>query len=117
MPEGWEWANKDLDDELDESYCTISMFTASIYDAVIKKNIAVSIMSDLNLMDNYLDLFSDKYPLANSVSEKELSLKLKDVFISKTEHYQNEFSKIRNELINGTNKINSQNLDAFIPQN
>ena len=117
LPEGWEWAKKDLDDELDDSYCTISMFTASIYDAVIKKNIAVSIMSDLNLMDNYLDLFSDKYPLAYSVSQKELSLKLKDIFISKTEQYKDEFSKMRNELINGTNKINSQNLDAFIPQN
>ena len=93
------------------------MFTASIYDAVIKKNIAISIRSDLNLMDNYLDLFSEKYQLAKSVSEHDLGSKLKDIFVLKTEQYQDEFSKLRKEFINGTNKVSPQNLDAFIIQN
>ena len=117
LPKGWEWTKKNLDVELDESYCTISMFTASIYDAVIKKNIAISIRSDLNLMDNYLDLFSEKYQLAKSVSEHDLGSKLKDIFVLKAEQYQDEFSKLRKEFINGTNKVSPQNLDAFIIQN
>ena len=52
-----------------------------------------------------------------AISVKELRSKLKEVFISKTKQYQDEFSKIRNELIEGTNAINSENLNAFIPQN
>ena len=66
-------------------------------------------------MDNYLDLFKDKYPLARAVSEKELSLKLKDIFISKNQQYNEEFLRIRTELITGINTINEKNLNAFIP--
>ena len=71
-------------------------------------------MSDLNLMDNYLDIFSNKYPLTYSVSEKELVSKLNDIFLFKAQEYQNEFSQIRNELIEGINSINSKNLNAFL---
>ena len=117
LPDDWEWTDKNLDSEINDSYCIISMFTASAYDAVLKGNIVISLMSDLNLMDNYLDLFSHKYPCVHSVSEKGLSSKLKDIFVFKTQQYQEEFSKIRKELIEGTNAINSQSLDAFIPKN
>ena len=114
LPYGWEWANKDINSELSDSYCTISMTSASIYDSVIMGNISISLMSDLNLMDNYLDIFSNKYPLTYSVSEKELVSKLNDIFLFKAQEYQNEFSQIRNELIEGINSINSKNLNAFL---
>ena len=114
LPYGWEWANKDINSELSGSYCTISMASASIYDSVIMGNISISLMSDLNLMDNYLDIFSNKYPLTHSVSEKELVSKLNDIFLFKAQEYQNEFSQIRNELIEGINSINSKNLNAFL---
>ena len=73
MPYGWEWTKRDLNSELNDSYCTISMFTSSVYDAVLSGNIVISLMSDLNLMDNYLDLFSKRYSLAHSVSENGLA--------------------------------------------
>ena len=114
LPYGWEWANKDINSELSDAYCTISMASASIYDSVIMGNISISLMSDLNLMDNYLDIFSNKYPLTHSVSEKELVSKLNDIFLFKAQEYQNEFSQIRNELIEGINSINSKNLNAFL---
>ena len=61
-------------------------------------------------------MLSNKYPLTHSVSEKELVSKLNDIFLFKAQEYQNEFSQIRNELIEGTNVINSENLNAFIPK-
>ena len=67
-------------------------------------------MTSLKLLDisrNYID------PLYL----KGLRSKLKEVLISKTKQYQDEFSKIRNELIEGTNVTNSENLNAFIPKN
>ena len=112
-----ELADKDLNTELKDSFCTISMFTASVYDAILSKNIAISLMSDLNLMDNYLDLFSNKYPLAQSVQEQAIASKLRDVFTEKTAEHQEEFLKIRRELIAGINVSNEKNLDAFIPKN
>ena len=117
LPADWELADKDLYTELKDSFCTISMFTASVYDAILSKNIAISLMSDLNLMDNYLDLFSNKYPLAQSVQEQAIASKLRDVFTEKTAEHQEEFLKIRRELIAGINVSNEKNLDAFIPKN
>ena len=114
LPKGWEWAERDFDVELDNAYCCIAMFTSSVYDAVLKGNIIVSLTSDLNLMDNYLDLFVDKYSLARTVSEKELVEKLKDIIISIRQKYQDEFSLIRKELIEGINPINSENLSRFL---
>ena len=83
----------------------------------MKGNIVISLMSDLKIMDNYLDFFLTKYPLIHSVSEKDLASKLKDIFEIKTNQYQDEFSKIRHEFIEGINSINTKNLNAFIPQN
>lgn len=117
LPYGWDWAKEDLNSELNDSYCCITMFTASVYDAVLKGNIVISLMSDFNLMDNYLDIFSNKYPLTHSVSTKELALKLKDIFLFKTQLYQDEFSQIRSELVAGINAINPKNLNAFVPKN
>ena len=73
-------------------------------------------MSDLNLMDNYLDLFQNKYSLAHTVPESELALKLKDIFIAKNQHYNEEFLKMREEIVAGINLINEKNLSAFIPK-
>ena len=67
-------------------------------------------------MDNYLDLFQNKYSLAHAVTEKGLTLKLKDIFIAKNQQYNEEFVKIREELITGINSINETNLSAFIPK-
>ena len=117
LPNGWEWAKRDLNSELKDSYCCFAMSTASVYDAILNDNIVISIKSDLGIMDNYLDLFSDKFSLANSVSGEELNKKIRDVFVLKTKEYQEEFSQMRSRLIEGINLINQENLNAFIPKN
>ena len=91
LPHGWEWAKKDLNSELEDSYCCIAMDTASVYDAILKGNIVIPLMGDFMLMDNYLDIFSTKYPFVNSVSEKDLASQLRSIFESKTKQYQDEF--------------------------
>lgn len=114
LPTGWEWSKKSLYEELSESYCTISMSTASIFDAIIMGNVVISVMSELNIMDNYLDVFSDKHELVNAVPEAQLASKLKDIFILKKKEYEDEFLKIRNKLIAGTNLMEKENLEAFM---
>jgi len=114
LPIGWEWAKKDLSSELEDTYCCIAMDTASVYDAIFKGNIVISLMSECKLMENYLDIYSNKYPLVNSVSEKDLPLRLKDIYVNKINNYQKEFFKIRDDLRIGINELNSNNLNSFI---
>ena len=117
LPIGWEWTTKDLYSELNDSYCCVTMDTASAFDAILAGNIVIPFMSDLKIMDNYLDFFSNKYSLVRSVSEKDFTSKLKDIFISKISIYKQEFSKIRTELLEGINSTNPENLNAFILKN
>jgi len=114
LPQGWEWATKNLYSELEDSYCCIAMGTASVFDVILAGNIVISCMSDLKIMDNYLDFFSEKYSLIHSVSEKELPTKLKEIFVTKTQQYQDEFYQIRQEIFKGVNPINSKNLSNFL---
>ena len=114
LPEGWEWAKNDLYEELNNSYCCIAMDTAAVFDAIIKENIVISLKSDLNLMENYLDFFTDKYPFTNSISENELVKTLQDIFLHKKEEYKDEFKKIKNELIDGITPVSNKSLGAFI---
>ena len=92
------------------------MDTAAVFDAIVKGNIVISLKSDLNLMENYLDFFSSKYALTKSVSEQELGDKIQDIFVSKAHQYQVEFSQIRKEIFEDINPINSKNLDNFLIQ-
>jgi|TARA_Y100000294_G_C8569693_1_gene342310 hypothetical protein len=114
LPVGWDWAKKELSSELEDSYCCIAMDTASVYDAIFKGNIVISLMSEHKLMENYLDVYSNKYSIVNSVSEKDLPIRLKDVFLDKTDLFKEEFSQIRRDLINGINKVDSTNFMNFI---
>tara|TARA_Y100000590_G_scaffold142382_1_gene163381 strand:- start:237 stop:2048 length:1812 start_codon:yes stop_codon:yes gene_type:complete len=114
LPKGWEWANENLNDELQNSYCCIAMGTSSVYDCVIQDNIVIPLMSDLNIMDNYLDLFVEKYPLLKSVTKDNLVKTLREIYELKIYEYQTEFSNVRNELVQGTNFIGSNNLQSFI---
>ena len=115
LPIGWKWAENNLDEELNKSYCCIAMDTAAVFDAINKDNIVISIKSDLRIMENYLDVFSNKYPLTRSISQNEIVSKIRDIFQIKSEQYKNEFSKIKYELIKGTNITNVKNLKTFIP--
>ena len=60
LPHGWEWTKKDLNSELEDSYCCIAMETASVFEAILKGNIVTSLRSDFKLMDNYLDEHNKK---------------------------------------------------------
>ena len=117
LPNGWEWSNKDLDKELKESYCSIAMDTSSVFDAIIHGSILLPLMSDLKIMENYLDVLPKNYSFTSSVTEKNLPLILKEIFVNKIEKYQDEANKIKEDFIKGINIVNSENLDAFIPKN
>ena len=114
LPVGWEWANDNLNNELQNSYCCIAMGTSSVYDSVIQDNIVMPLMSDLNVMDNYLDLFVEKYPLLKSVTQKNFKKTLRDIYEIKTQEYETEFSNVKKELVQGTNFVGSDNLLSFI---
>lgn len=109
-------SNDDIDNLLDSCLFTIFMSTAAAYNAVINANIVLNLRSELNLSDNYLDIFKKEFKFINSYSLDSiknilLEFKKDEKNIKK---YKDEFDRLKNYLIDGMNAINEVNLDKFI---
>ena len=54
----WKWSNKNLHEELKDTYLVITSSSASVYDAIMSNCITLVFKSQLRQFDNYLDVFS-----------------------------------------------------------
>ena len=90
------------------------MSSASAFDAIINKNIVISIKSDFDLHDNYLDILDDKNSFINSIEIDKLNNVLKNIYYLKNNEYIKSFKEIRKNLLGGLNFVNSSNLKSFI---
>lgn len=112
LPPNWEISKRSLNYDLQKSFCTISMSTASIYDSVLNSVVSISVKSDFDLYDNYLDHFDKKN--VNHVYIKELNPILKNISFDKNKMYINKLNKIRKLLKNGVILPKKNNLKNFL---
>ena len=116
LPKNVIISDKDIDKLLNDCLFTIFMSTAAAYNAVINANIVLSLGSELNFSDNYLDIFKKEFQFVNSYSLDSI----KNTLLQFTEDekkiakYKDEFGRLKNHLIDGMNAINEVNLDKFI---
>jgi len=114
IPHNWIISKKSINQELTKSFCCITMSSASAFDAIINKNIVISIKSDFDLYDNYLDILDDKNSFINSIEIDKLNNVLKNIYYLKNNEYIKSFKEIRKNLLGGLNFVNSSNLKSFI---
>ena len=91
------------------------MATGAAYDAILKGSITLTLRSELNLSDNYLDIFEKKFDFIESYdlfSLKELLIKLNSNK-NELENFKKNFSELRNFIQKGFNKVNEKNLNIF----
>ena len=108
-------SEKNIDELLNECGFSVFMATGAAYDAILKGSITLTLRSELNLSDNYLDIFEKEYDTIEPydlLTLKKLLIKLKNDK-NELEKYKVKFFKIRNLLSNGFNKINEERLNLF----
>lgn len=113
IPNNWILDTGDLIKVLKNSYCCITMSTASVYDAVLCGTYVIPISSQLNIMDNYLDLFSDKFKCASAIPQEDLFHRIVEIYKDENKFIR-QFEILRNVLLNGINPIDEENLNQFI---
>jgi hypothetical protein len=114
LPDNWSWENGNISDALINAKCCVAQMTASVYDAVLSGCIVLPIMSELQQMDNYLDIFEDQCPEVKSVSIDKVRDRLDDIFINKREVYNDAFNNLRKLLLDGINPVNDVTLRTFL---
>ncbi len=108
-------SEKNIDKLLNECGISIFMATGAAYDAILKGSITLTLRSELNLCDNYLDIFEKKFDFIESYdlfTLKELLIKLNSNK-NKLENFKKNFSELRNFIQKGFNKVNEKNLNIF----
>ena len=106
---------EDIDKLLNNCLFAIFMSTGGAYNAVINGNIVLSLRSELNISDNYLDIFEKDF---NFVKPHDLN-SIKKILIEfsedkqKIDKYFNEFQRLRKHLISGMNEVNELKLSQF----
>ena len=108
-------SNENINKLLNNSLFTIFMSTAAAYDAVLNGNLVLNLKSELNLSDNYLDIFENEFKFVNAYSldavEEILTEFIRDK--QKINNFIEEFTKLRKYLSNGLGQINEVNLSKF----
>ena len=106
---------EDIDQLLNNCLFTIFMSTGGAYNAVINGNIVLNLRSDLNISDNYLDIFEKDFSF---IKPHDLN-SIKKVLVEFSEDkqkigkYFNEFQRLRKYLISGMNEVNELKLSQF----
>ena len=104
LPSKWLWSKENLESDLQNSYCVITMYSSAAIDAILSNNILVILKSELNIGENFLDTLEDQFYVLKSTTEKNLEAKLTEIFLTKINAYSAEFSKIRSKVSLNINK-------------
>jgi len=116
LPKNIIVSNEDIDKLSNECFFTIFMSTGAAYNAIINGNIIFNLRSELNLNDNYLDIFEEDFPAVVSCSLTSIKKNLID-FIddeSKINQYIDEFKRLREYLVKGMNVVTDESLRKLI---
>tara|TARA_B100000035_G_scaffold311965_1_gene322472 strand:- start:235 stop:2061 length:1827 start_codon:yes stop_codon:yes gene_type:complete len=108
-------SEKNINELLNESGFSIFMATGAAYDAILKGSITLTLKSELNLSDNYLDIFKKNCDFIDSydlLSLKELLIKLNSDN-NELNNYKKKYSELRNLIMNGFNRVNEESLNIF----
>ena len=116
LPINWFWAEKDLKVGLDKCFLVVTSSSAAVYDAILRGKIPIILDSDLNSIDNYLDIFVQNKTVKN-LDLIDLPNFFNNIILNKSVSYLGWIKRIQKKLINGINSrsnISEKKLVEFI---
>ena len=115
IPKNISISDESIDKLFNSCLFTILMSTGAVYDAIMNGNIVLNLRRELQLADNYLDLFAKDFKFVDSYSLNSM----KNILIEfakddkKIQEYQIELEKLRKYLIKGMNIVSESTLSKF----
>jgi len=115
LPNNLTISHDKINNLLNNSLFVIYMSSGAGYDAILNGNIVFNLRSELNLMNNYLDIFEDNFEFVNSYSLESI----KNILFEfnqdekKIEKYEKSFKELKSYLLKNMNSTNLQSLSKF----
>jgi hypothetical protein len=116
LPQNWIWNDLEVNKALENIYCCIVLASASVFDAILCNCIVINLQRELSAMGNFTDIMQEKYPSLKEVPDCMLPERINDIFFANKTSYQDEFTKIKKDLITYLNPINDETLRVFLTQ-
>ena len=98
LPDNWRWSDQDLYTDLKNNYCVVTMHSAVVTDVIYFNCALIVLKSELNVAENYLDFLENEFEVLKPTYDENLEIRLKEIYFSKKNYYQNEFLKLKNKL-------------------
>ena len=116
LPQNWKWNDSEIHKALENIYCCIVLASASVFDAILSNCIVINLQRELTAMGNFSDYLQEKYSYLKEVPEYLLTDRINDVFFTRKTFIQEEFKKIKEELVTHLNPINDETMSVFLTQ-
>jgi len=115
LPSNLTISNEKINNLLENSLFVIHMSSGVGYDSILNGNIVFNLRSELNLMNNYLDIFEDNFKFVDSHSLESIKNILFEFSHNekKIEKYEKNFKELKLYLLKNMNSTNLQNLSKF----
>ena len=110
FPKKWKLSNEDLETDLNDSYCVVTMHSSAITDAIHFDCIALILKTEFNVAENFLDFLENKFPLLAATKNENLKQKLTDIYSTKKGYYKKEFINIKEFMETNISKIAYQKI-------
>lgn len=98
LPHNWKLSDNDLFTDIQNNFCVISMHSAVVSDAIYFNKSIIVLKSELNVAENYLDFLENKFQIFQVSNEEDLKIKLKEIYFTKKDFYQDRFQELKKKL-------------------
>ena len=110
FPDKWTISNNNLQTDLNNSYCVVTMHSSAITDAIHFDCIALILKTEFNVAENFLDFLESKFPLLTATKGSDLKEKLTEIYLTKKDNYKKEFISIREFMETNISKVAYQKI-------
>ena len=114
LPERWCWADATLQDELQNAAVVVAMGTNAQFDAAASGVPIVCLARELGFAYNYLDGWSDRYPVCRAVMPAELKHRLAEILGDGNFAQTARLAELSAAIRAGLGLVDEQHLAAFL---
>ena len=114
LPAAWTWGDAPLAEQLARAAVVISTGTNAQVDAAASGIPVVCVKRELGFDYNFLDYWSDTYPVCRPIAPQDLAPRLSQILEDREGNMRAQVERLAAEIVEGLGKLDDAHFSAFI---